>query len=87
MIEPIAELFQTKEQHYHYFATLALANIATDLTTIPALMNTSVLRSLIRLSPFTLRHIRRQIMRVLHSIASYPTGIQIHFSEKKMCSS
>src|SRR5262249_40555297 len=44
VIEPIAELLDSENEDHQRFASLALANMATDITAIPLLMHTQSLK-------------------------------------------
>jgi hypothetical protein len=84
-IESIAQLLNSSNQVLHWlflpgdmqvhqrFASLALANIALDVTSIPSMV-THAMKRAIELCYEVQPYVRRQVTRILNSIASYPTG-------------
>eukprot|EP01127_Copromyxa_protea_P011932 TRINITY_DN3060_c0_g1_i7.p1 TRINITY_DN3060_c0_g1~~TRINITY_DN3060_c0_g1_i7.p1 ORF type:complete len:905 (+),score=192.01 TRINITY_DN3060_c0_g1_i7:212-2716(+) len=73
-IESIAQLLQSNSHVHQRFASLALANIAIEVTAIPHMV-THCMKRVVELCYSSQPYVRRQATRILNSIASYPTGM------------
>lgn len=72
-IESIAQLLQSNSHVHQRFASLALANIAIEVSSIPHIVS-HCLKRVVELCYSAHPYVRRQSTRILNSVASYPTG-------------
>eukprot|EP01124_Arcella_intermedia_P008971 TRINITY_DN15766_c0_g1_i3.p1 TRINITY_DN15766_c0_g1~~TRINITY_DN15766_c0_g1_i3.p1 ORF type:complete len:922 (-),score=214.55 TRINITY_DN15766_c0_g1_i3:938-3703(-) len=76
VIEPILDVLDSGNEEYQRLATLALANLSVCMNSIPKITaNPKVVKTLVDLCFSQNFHIPKQVCRVLHSIATYPTGL------------
>jgi hypothetical protein len=75
VIHPLIELLETNNELYMRYATLALANLTTDVNAIPKMMNYPIcLRNVVDLCYSQDTFLQRQAVRILKGMATYPTG-------------